>query len=90
MSERTERRRLAEVPRFGVRDLRPRGSSALLGWPEFGYGMRNIGTEGYADLVPWRGNREERDWPARLRRADGFRWLPHHDMYGWNQGGETA
>ena len=61
----------------GVRDMRPRGSSALMGWPEFGYGLRGIGTEGYADLVPWRGNREERDWPTRLRRGDGFRWTPH-------------
>lgn len=75
------------IGKGGVRDLRPRGSSALLGWPEFGYGMRNIGTEGYADLAPWRGNREERDWPQRLRRADGFRWIPHSDVYGWNQGG---
>ena len=74
----------------GVRDLRPRGSSSLLGWPEFGYGMRGIGTEGYADLVQWRGPREERDWPARLRKADGFRWVPHHDLYGWNEGGQIA
>ncbi len=69
----------------GVRDLRPRGSSSLLGWPEFGYGMRNIGSEGYADLVPWRGNREERMWPQRMVRADGFRWMPHENLYGWNQ-----
>lgn len=77
------------VGKAGVRDLRPRGSSALLGWPEFGFGMRNIGTEGYADLVQWRGPREtDRMWPARLRKAvDGQRWLPHEDMYGWNQGG---
>ncbi len=75
------------IGKGGVRDLRPRGSSALLGWPEFGFGMRGIGTEGYADLVPWRGQREERDFPTRLRKADGFRWLPHHDMYGYNQGG---
>jgi RecA-family ATPase len=65
----------------GTRDMRPRGSSALLGWPEFGLGMRGIGTEGYADLVPWRGNREERDWPQRLRKADGFRWLRHDGIY---------
>lgn len=62
----------------GMRDMRPRGSSALMGWPEFGYGLRGIGAEGYADFVPWRGNREERDWPSRLRRGDGFRWVPHH------------
>jgi len=75
------------IGKGGVRDLRPRGSSALLGWPEFGFGMRGIGAEGYADLVPWRGQREERDWPARLRKADGFRWIPHADLYGYNTGG---
>lgn len=74
------------IGKGGIRDLRPRGSSSLLGWPEFGYGMRGIGTEGYADLVPWRGNREEREWPQRLKRADGFRWTPHLDMYGYNGG----
>lgn len=78
------------IGKGGVRDLRPRGSSALLGWPEFGFGMRNIGTEGFADLVPWRGQREEREWPQRLRKADGFRWLPHEDLYAYNQGGQSA
>lgn len=73
----------------GIRDLRPRGSSSLLGWPEFGYGMRAV-AEGYCDLVPWRGNREERHWPQRMRRSDGFRWVPHEDLYGWNEGGQTA
>lgn len=74
------------VGKGGMRDLRPRGSSALLGWPEFGLGMRGIGTEGYADLVQWRGNREEREWPKRLRKGDGYRWIPHEDLYGWNGG----
>lgn len=69
--------------RGGVRDLRPRGSSSLMGWPEFGYGMRAV-SEGIADLVPWRGNREERPWPQRVRRSDGYRWMPHEDLYGWN------
>lgn len=68
----------------GMRDLRPRGSSSLMGWPEFGYGMRAV-SEGIADLVPWRGNREERDWPQRLRRGDGFRWVPHSNLYAWNE-----
>lgn len=59
-----------------VRDLRPRGSSALLGWPEFGYGMRGMADD-YAQLVPWRGDRDERDWPTHLRHAsDGIRWVP--------------
>lgn len=60
----------------GHRDLRPRGSSALLGWPEFGYGMRTV-AQGYADLVPWRGDRDERDWPSRVRHDNhGVRWVP--------------
>lgn len=69
----------------GARNMRPRGSSSLLGWPEFGYGMKSIGTEGYADLVPWRGDREEREWPQRLRKGDGFRWLPHGDTYTYGE-----
>lgn len=55
------------------RDLRPRGSSALLGWPEFGLGLRGLGG-GLADLEPWRGGREERAWPTRMRRSPGNRW----------------
>lgn len=64
------------VGKGGTRDLRPRGSSALLGWPEFGYGMRNE-SRSFAKLVPWRGDREERNWPDMMRRADdGARWIP--------------
>ncbi|AJR18524.1 AAA family ATPase [Pimelobacter simplex] len=62
----------------GKRDLRPRGSSALMGWPEFGFGLRSVAA-GYADFVQWRGPREERAWPQRIRKADGSRWLPHGD-----------
>ncbi|WP_404474803.1 AAA family ATPase [Microbacterium aerolatum] len=58
----------------GVRDVRPRGSSALLGWPEFGFGIRKDVSDGARpdvfDFVPWRGAREERDWPEQLRRGD--------------------
>lgn len=60
----------------GQRDLRPRGSSALLGWPEFGYGMRAV-AQGYADLEAWRGDRDERGWPDRVKHdREGIRWLP--------------
>jgi len=56
--------------------MRPRGSSALLGWPEFGYGMVPDGKE-FAELVPWRGDRDERAWPDGVRRAtDSPRWIP--------------
>jgi replicative DNA helicase len=64
------------IGKQGQRDLRPRGSSALLGWPEFGYGMRTVAA-GYADLVAWRGDRDERNWPDRLRHDDKrIRWVP--------------
>lgn len=65
------------VGKGGVRDLRPRGSSALLGWPEFGYGMRAVAS-GYAALSPWRGDRDERNWPTQLRHdRDELLWVPH-------------
>jgi replicative DNA helicase len=62
-------RESGEGGRPGERDLRPRGSSALLGWPEFGYGMRRVGETNKVRLVPWRGDREERGWPQFLRRS---------------------
>lgn len=59
------------------RALRPRGSSVLMGWPEFGLGLRALGG-GIADLEPWRGGREARNWPSRLKRATGNRWVETH------------
>jgi replicative DNA helicase len=72
----------------GVRDVRPRGSSALLGWPEFGFGIRKDISEGAGpgvfDFVAWRGAREQRDWPEQLRRGDrelgDWPWVVH----AWN------
>lgn len=61
----------------GVRDVRPRGSSALLGWPEFGYGIRkDTEAPDLYEFVAWRGARETRDWPEKLRRgaAGQFPW----------------
>lgn len=60
----------------GERNLAPRGSSALLGWPEFGLGLRPVkGKPDEAELVRWRGDREERMWPKRLRRSrQGLPW----------------
>jgi replicative DNA helicase len=58
----------------GIRDVRPRGSSALLGWPEFGYGIRKDTRDDAPDsrfeFVAWRGARETRDWPTALRRGN--------------------
>lgn len=69
-------RESGENGRPGERDLRPRGSSAFLGWPEFGYGMRQTG-DGKVRMVPWRGDRDERGWPQFLRRARD----PHSSHY---------
>lgn len=64
--------------RGGERNLAPRGSSALLGWPEFGYGLRpSTSDPDMAVIVPWRGDREQRPWPKLLRRGvDGeYPWM---------------
>lgn len=58
------------------RPLRPIGSSILLRWPEYGYGLQfhtNPDTQqtdrSYADFIPWRGDRDERSWPAAFTRG---------------------
>jgi replicative DNA helicase len=55
-----------------TRDLRPRGSSALLGWPEFGYGMKGSDNGKDAVLIPWRGDRDVRNFPLGLTSRDGM------------------
>lgn len=73
----------------GNRDLRPRGSSALLGWPEYGYGIRQSRDEfdmngrPLYDLSRWRGDREEREWPEKLRRGVGREWLWMDAAWEW-------
>ena len=65
----------------GDRDLRPRGSSALMGWPEFGFGLRLLRPESdhetvvRAELTRWRGDRDERAWPTILRRGPEWPWM---------------
>lgn len=59
-----------------VRDLSPRGSAALMGWPEFGFGLAPEG-EGRdaATIQRWRGDRNQgTDWPKRLERGGPFPW----------------
>ena len=62
----------------GPRKVRPTGTSMWLRWPEFGYGIRP--TEDFTednrlvDFVAWRGDRDERDWPSRLRRGGSWPW----------------
>lgn len=60
------------------RPVRPTGSSLWLRWPEFGYGMRAV--DNYdenarvVDMIPWRGDREKRDWPKQLRMGGAWPW----------------
>lgn len=66
----------------GDRALRPRGSSALMGWPEFGIGLKPVeGDDSMATLVHWRGGREIREWPKHIRHGlDGeYPWMPAFD-----------
>ena len=63
------------IGRGGERDFRPRGSSALLGWPEFGLGLApDVNDPGLVHVIRWRGDRDERDWPPRLRRGGDLPW----------------
>lgn len=73
----------------GARDLRPRGSSALLGWPEFGFGLAHSDQEGVLDLQRWRGDREERSWPESLARTNPwyFRDNTADGLARWGQRG---
>lgn len=63
----------------GDRGLAPRGSSALLGWPEFGFGLRPSNEDpGLVSLVRWRGDRDEREWPTHFYRGleGDLPWMP--------------
>ncbi len=64
------------------RSLRPLGSSLLLRWPEFGYGIKPMaepdaqGRVRHVKVERWRGDRDERDWPAQLVWGDPWPWQP--------------
>lgn len=62
------------------RDLAPRGSSALMGWPEFGLGLRvdkGAKSSNVFELSHWRGHRDAgRAWPARVQKKAGvWPWM---------------
>ena len=62
------------------RSVRPTGSSLLLRWPEFGYGLSPAFDPAPGEscrmvkVLPWRGPRDERGWPTRLT------WGGHGDF----------
>jgi replicative DNA helicase len=68
-----------------ARNLAPYGASLWLRWPEFGYGLRPDSDAGQIDgrsaavyFEPWRGARDQREWPARLS-GDGAQFWPWRD-----------
>lgn len=63
----------------GMRDLAPRGSAALMGWPEFGFGLypdtSDDGQTYSSRIIRWRGDRDQgRDWPKELMKGGPFPW----------------
>ncbi|HEY8700942.1 MAG TPA: AAA family ATPase [Arthrobacter sp.] len=77
-----------------VRDLSPRGSAALMGWPEFGFGLGpESETSDAATIQRWRGDRNRgTDWPKRLERGGPFPWTAENvhpatrqKYYGWEK-----
>ena len=65
------------VNQGGERDLRPRGSAALMGWPEFGLGLRlpKPGSSTY-EVTRWRGDRDRRNFPVGLVKGGDWPWTP--------------
>lgn len=65
------------------RSVRPIGSSLLMRWPEFGYGIKPLGDADenhrhrHVAVLPWRGPREERHWPRELM------WGTHEFDWPW-------
>jgi hypothetical protein len=68
-----------------ARSVRPIGSSLLMRWPEFGYGIAphpdaerdDSGRCRHVEVLAWRGPREERYWPRELM------WGTHENDWPW-------
>lgn len=70
-----------DTSKNGERNMRPRGSSAQLGWPEFGYGLRREkqieGRMRKYSLVRWREDRDARpEIPHSFTRGAQWPWEP--------------
>jgi hypothetical protein len=59
----------------GKRPIRPYGASLWSRWPEFGLHLSKQG-----QLLHWRGARDERAWPAALKRGGEWPWTPEADQ----------
>lgn len=58
-----------------MRPERPYGASLWLRWPEFGLYLSEDG-----HLRHWRGDREEREWPAMMSRGGDWMWTAVTDV----------
>ena len=58
----------------GRRPMRPYGASLWMRWPEFGV---HLGEKG--GISHWRGQRDERQWPALLQRGGEWPWSASTD-----------
>jgi replicative DNA helicase len=69
------------------RSLRPAGSSLLLRWPEFGLGLKPASNRKLGgriqdlEMIHWRGDRDDRNWPHYLTMGD-----PHDWPWQWSLG----
>jgi hypothetical protein len=64
----------------GRRPIRPINNSLWLRWPEFGLHLGDAGM-----ISRWRGDRDERSWPAQLKRGGAWPWTvqenPREDLW---------
>lgn len=69
----------------GQRWWRPAGSSLFLRWAAFGLGLQP-NKDGGVSVQQWRGARDERCWPEKLRRGGPGNWPWVEDVTsGWEQ-----
>lgn len=60
-------------------NMRPEGSSYWLRWPDFGYGMTPLQTDGQRLMrfTAWRGDRaSDREFPVAVRQGPALPWVP--------------
>ena len=61
---------------LNARDLRPMGSAVWMRWPEFGYALAPdptaVGPDPIYDVKQWRGPRDIRKWPTKMKRSSLF------------------
>lgn len=79
----------------GKRLARPIGSSLWSRWPEFGYGLVPLSDDDRSRMrfTAWRGPRDEREFPVRLKRGNwhenDWPWLaddPNVHIVDWKRG----